>query len=184
VLAQLTYQSGHAVVWRDAINDWFHHISGIADVKGRVGNHPDRIEAESMVLEGYTPTDVSPWEDASGGKAIQCPDAKQPCTAMIRFAGNSGWYALDIQYFDQKNGESKYQVFVGNRLIDEWTADLRLPAIAPNGDSSTRRHISGVTLHPGDEIRIEGFPDAGALAPLDYVEINKIELISPGDAPR
>jgi beta-glucosidase-like glycosyl hydrolase len=40
VLAQLTYQSSHAIVWRDAINDWFHRISGILDANGRVGNHP------------------------------------------------------------------------------------------------------------------------------------------------
>jgi alpha-glucuronidase len=184
VLAQLTYQSGHAVVWRDAINDWFHHISGIADVKGRVGNHPERIETESMLLEGYTPMDVNPWEGASGGKAIQCTDTKQPCTAIIRFAGSSGWYALDIQYFDQNNGVSKYQVFIGNHLVDEWIADLHLPTTEPNGDSSTRRHISGITLRPGDEIRIEGFPDAGELAPLDYVEIHKMEPISPGPKPR
>ncbi len=184
VLAQLTYQSGHAVVWRDAINDWFQRISGVADVKGRVGNHPDRIEAESMVLEGYTPMDVNPWEDASGGKAIQCTDTKQPCAAMIRFVGSVGWYALDVQYFDQNNGVSKYKVIVGNRLVDEWTADLRLPATQPNGDSSTRRHISGLALRPGDEIRIEGFPDAGELAPLDYVEIHKMEPISPGPKPR
>jgi len=184
VLAQLTYQSGHAAVWCDAINDWFHRISGIADVKRRVGNHPERIEAESMLLEGYTPMDVNPWEGASGGKAIQCADTKRTCTAMIRFAGSSGWYALDVQYFDQNNGVSKYQVFIENQLVDEWTADLHLPASEPNGDSSTRRHISGIALRPGDEIRIEGFPDGGELAPLDYIEIHKMEPISPGHAPR
>lgn len=178
VLAQLTYQSGHAVVWRDAINDWFHRISGIADVKGRVGNHLERIEAESMLLEGYAPMDVNPWEGASGGRAIRCTETKQPCTATIRFAGSSGWYVLDIQYFDQNNGKSKYQVFVENQLVDEWIADLHLPATEPNGDSSTRRHISGMALHPGAEIRIEGFPDGGELAPLDYVEIHKMELTS------
>jgi len=179
VLAQLTYQSGHAVVWRDAINDWFHRISGIADVKGRVGNHPERIEAESMLLEGYTPMDVNPWEDASGGKAIQCTDTKQPCTAVVRFAGSSGWYVLDVQYFDQNNGASKYRVFVGDQLVDEWIADLHLPATDPNADSSTWQHISGVALRPGDEIRIQGFPDASELAPLDYLEIHKTELILP-----
>ena len=40
VLAQLKYQSGHAIVWRDAVNDWFHQMSGIDDQKGRVGHHP------------------------------------------------------------------------------------------------------------------------------------------------
>ena len=47
VLARLEYQAGHAIVWRDAICNWFFRTSGIPDAKGRVGNHPDRIEAEA-----------------------------------------------------------------------------------------------------------------------------------------
>jgi alpha-glucuronidase len=66
VLARLEYQAGHAIVWRDAICDWFYRISGIPDVKSRVGHHPDRIEAESMRLDGYIPVDVVPWETPSG----------------------------------------------------------------------------------------------------------------------
>ena len=171
VLAQLTYQSGHAIVWRDAIDDWFHRVSGITDSKGRVGYHPDRIEAEAMKLQGYAPVDVTPWEDASGGKAIECR-ATQPCVAKLSFSGAPGRYNMDVQYFDQKNGISKYQLFVGAQLIDKWFADLQLPATVPNADSSTRRHISGVTLLPGDEIRIEGSPNGEEFAPLDYLEIH------------
>src|SRR5438093_49942 len=33
VLARLEYQAGQAVVWRDAVNNWFFKESGIADVK-------------------------------------------------------------------------------------------------------------------------------------------------------
>jgi alpha-glucuronidase len=170
VLAQLTYQSGHAIVWRDAINDWFHQISGISDAGGRVGNHPHRIEAESMELQGYIPFDVTPWESASGGRAVVCIQA-QPCTAKYRFAGRKGWYDLDVEYFDQNNGISRYEVFVENQLVDDWLADSSLPATIPNGDSSTRRHIVGLALRPGYMLRIEGFPDAAEAAPLDYVEI-------------
>jgi alpha-glucuronidase len=172
ILAQLIYQSGHAIVWRDAIDDWFQRISGIPDARGRVGNQPMRTEAESMQLEGYTPVEVTPWEGASGGKAIVCPQTAQPCGAVLRFAGVSGWYDVDVEYFDQNNGASKYRVFVGNQLVDEWLADMHLPATQPNGDSSTRRRISGVALRPGDELRIEGFPDEGERAPLDYIEIH------------
>ena len=171
VLAQLSYQTGHSVVWRDAINDWFHRLSGIADAKGRVGNHPNRIEAEAMQLRGYTPIQVTPWEGASGGKAIECAQPTQSCTAALTFQGAAGWYELDVEYFDQKNGVSAFRVFVGGQLVNEWSADLRLPAIKPNGDSSTRRRIIGLALRPGDEIRIEGIPDQGERAPLDYVEI-------------
>jgi alpha-glucuronidase len=171
VLAQLEYQAGHAIVWRDAINDWFHRLSGINDFAGRVGNHPHRIEAESMELQGYTAVNVTPWEDASGGKAIGCPPPKHSCSARLRFDGAPGRYEINVQYFDQNNGVSQFRVFVGGRLIDEWRADASLPATEPNGDSSTRRVIPNVLLHTGDELRIEGVPDGDERAPLDYLEI-------------
>src|SRR5262249_11826881 len=76
VLAQLEYQAGQAVVWRDAVNNWFFKESGIADAKGRVGHHPNRVEAESMALNGYAAKPVTPWEGASGGTAIECGAAK------------------------------------------------------------------------------------------------------------
>jgi alpha-glucuronidase len=172
VLAQLIYQSGHAIVWRDAINDWFHQLSSIPDAIGRVGNHPNRVEAESMQLQGYVPVNVTPWEDASGGKAVECPAPAQSCSAQFHFAGKPGRYEVDIQYFDQNNGVSKYRVFAGQRLVGEWLADAALPATEPNGDSSTQRTIHHIMLRPGDEMRVEGFPDHGERAPLDYVELH------------
>jgi alpha-glucuronidase len=38
ILTRLQYQAGEARVWRDAICSWIHHLSGIPDDKGRVGN--------------------------------------------------------------------------------------------------------------------------------------------------
>lgn len=172
VLTRLEYQAGHAVVWRDAICNWFEHESEIPDSQGRVGHHPDRVEAEAMQLQGYTPVDVTPWETASGGKAIECAPPEQRCEASFPFDRPAGRYDLDIQYFDQNNGESKYRVFVGERQVDEWAANDHLPATCPGGDSSTRRRIKGLELHPGDEIRIEGYPDGKENAPLDYIEIH------------
>src|SRR5271165_617470 len=69
-LGLFEYQAGHAVVWRDAVTEWFQHISGIPDKLGRVGHYPNRIVAESMQADGYTTVDVTPWETASGGKAV------------------------------------------------------------------------------------------------------------------
>jgi alpha-glucuronidase len=172
VRARLDYQAGHAIVWRDAVCNWFFHMAGIADARGRVGHYPDRIEAEDMQLQGYVPFDVSPPETASGGKAIECVAPAQLCQAMFRFDRPAGWYELDVQYFDQNNGESKFRLFVGDQKVDEWAADDRLPATKPGGDSSTRRRITGLALRPGDEIRIEGFPDGAEHAPLDYIEIH------------
>jgi alpha-glucuronidase len=169
VLAQLQYQSGAAVVWRDAVANWFHRASGIADTQGRVGNHPGRFEAEAMQLDGYQVVDVTPWEAASGGKAIACAAAS--CTAAQRFEGEAGWYKLTVQYFDQVNGVSRFRLRVGRQVVDEWGAADRLPTRKLDGTSSTRRVVNGIALRPGDEIRIEGDPDGGETAALDYLEI-------------
>ena len=170
VLNRLEYQSGHAIVWRDAVCNWFLQTSGIADAKGRVGHHPDRIEAEAMQLKGYAVMQITPWENASGGKGIECRKTSA-CSASFRFNRGPGTYEMDVQYFDQRNGQSKFNVLVGGRRVDEWVANDNLPATKPGGDASTRRRISGLKLHPGDEIRIEGTADGEEYAPLDYVEL-------------
>ena len=172
VLERLEYQAGHAIVWRDAVCDWFLRVSGIPDAKGRAGTHPDRIEAEAMQLQGYVPLEVVPRENASGGKAIDCGQ-KQGCIAWFRFDGEPGWYELDVQYFDLNNGESTFRVFLGQQLVDAWIANDHLPTTKIGGDSSTRRRIKALALRPGDEIRIEGIPNGEERAPLDYVEIRK-----------
>jgi len=172
VLKRLEYQAGHAIVWRDAVCNWFFQISGVPDRLGRVGHYPDRIEAEAMQLLGYLPFDVVPRETASGGKAVECAPPAQKCSAAFQFNGAAGRYEMDIEYFDQNNGKSKFRVLVGDRVIDEWIADDHLPATKPGGDSSTRRRIAGLVLRPGDHIRIEGVPDGEEHAALDYVEIH------------
>jgi alpha-glucuronidase len=113
---------------------------------------------------------VTPWENASGGKAIEC-SGPQGCSASFRFNRDTGRYSLDVVYFDQKNGESKFSVFVGDKLVDRWVANDQLPATKIGGDSSTRRRIDGLELSPGVQIRIEGIPDRDEHAALDYVEL-------------
>jgi alpha-glucuronidase len=172
VLGHLKYQEGHSIVWRDAICNWFLRASDIPDARGRVGHYPNRTEAESMQLDGYVPVDVEPAETASGGKAVQCQATERPCVARFRFDRPAGWYEIDVQYFDQSNGESGFGVLVGNQLVDQWVANDDLPSSKIGGDASTRRQIPGIALRPGDEIRIRGTPDGGELAPFDYVEIS------------
>jgi alpha-glucuronidase len=170
VLAQLEYQAGQAIVWRDAVNNWFHRASGIADAQGRVGNHPERVEAEAMTLEGYGVRDITPWEGASGGKAVACDAAS--CSAAFRYDGAPGWRTIAVQYFDLMDGASSFRLLVGAEVIEEWRADKqRVPARRMDSSASTRRTITGVALRPGDLIRIEGFPDGRESAGIDYVEI-------------
>ncbi len=176
VLARLEYQAGHARVWRDSICNWFLRKSSIADAKGRVGHYPNRIEAEAMRLTGYQITDITPWEAASGGKAIECVSRDRQCAASFRYDGRAGWFDLDVQYFDESDGKSTFKLFVGEQLIDQWAADDRLPTTKPDAHASTRHRVRGVALRPGDTVRLEAVADGGENAGLDYVEINPAEM--------
>jgi alpha-glucuronidase len=169
VLAQLQYQSGQAQVWRDAVNNWFLRASGVPDAQGRVGHHPERFEAESMKLDGYSVVAVTPWEAASGGQAVSCPVRK--CTATLPFAGPPGWYTVRVRYFDQNDGISTFRLLVGHQLVDQWSAADHVPTRRIDASSSALRVVPGIALRPGDEIHIEGEPNGGETAALDYIEI-------------
>ncbi|HYL99810.1 MAG TPA: glucosiduronase, partial [Blastocatellia bacterium] len=171
VLDRLKYQAGSAEVWRDAVCDWFLRESGIPDAKGRAGHFPGRIEAESMKLDGYQIVDVTPWETASGGKAVNCPAGTPQCTATLTYEGPPGWYDLRVQYFDQDNGVSNFSVYIAGQLVSRWKADDHFPTDKINGSSSTRHTIAGVALRTGDKVVIEGIPNGGEGAPFDYIEI-------------
>ena len=170
VLRRQTYQAGHAMVWRDAVVNWFYKTSGIADVHGRIGNNRNRIEAEAMQLSEYLPVDVNPWETASGGKAITC-SGKAACSAVYKFTREPGKYGIAVQYFDQNSGVSHFELYVNKRLLDSWNAEDLLPSEKMNGHTSTRHTTSGVVLHAGDEVMVMGHPDGGEAAPIDYVEL-------------
>jgi len=172
VLALQEYQAGHADEWRDAVNQWFYKMSGIADVQDRVGHDPNRVEAEDMQLEGYTQAEATPWETASGGKGIVC-SGHNACTASTTINRTAGTYDIAVQYFDYRHGVSTYDLYLNGKLLKEWRADNTLPADKMNGDTSTRVTVHAVALKPGDVLKIEGHPDDGEPSPLDYVEISQ-----------
>ncbi len=174
VRTRLEYQAGHAIVWRDAIVQYFLKLSGIADERGRAGHYPGRLEAEDARLTGYKVIDVTPWEDASGGKAVSCDggDASQrSCSAEWTYSGAAGKFDVAVQYFDLQGGAAKFKLDVNGQTISTWTADAMLPSRRPHGDNSTRFTARGVALKPGDVIRVEGMPDGADPAALDYVEV-------------
>jgi len=168
--ARLTYQAGHAIVWRDAIVQYFLKLSGIPDEHGRAGHYPGRYEAEDARLTGYNVIDVKPWEDASRGKAVSCDQSK--CSAEWSYNGAPGRFNVAIQYFDLQGGNAQFSFAVNGRQKASWTADAQLPSRRPHGDNSTRFTAQGVDLKPGDTIRVEGAPDKSDPAALDYIEVS------------
>ena len=209
VLSLFTFQAGHAIVWRDAIDDWFHRISNIPDAQGRVGHHPGRFEAETMSTHGYQSVDVGPWETASGGKAAICRVASG-CSLSLTWPQSTGTYDVAVQYFDTWKGASRYRLQLGANTVAEWSASDTLPPLQfdPNmdGQTSTRFTAHDVKLKAGETLMLTGVPDTrdelnasdtergspGAIdhqarehrdyreyAPVDYIEIGPAGALTP-----
>jgi alpha-glucuronidase len=172
VLTRLQYQAGHAKVWRDAVCTWFLHKSGIADNEGRVGNYPNRFEAESLTLEGFEPQNVTPWETASGGQCAQCIEPSGKGALSMNYDGKPGWFQVSVSYFDEHDGASSFQLLVADQVVADWKADDSLPDSKPNGHTSTRYQSGPIALRPGDTIRVEAIADSGERAAVDYLEID------------
>ena len=190
VKARLEYQAGHAIVWRDAIVQYFLKLSGIPDERGRAGHYPGRLEAEDARLTGYKVIDVTPWEDASGGKAVSCqgttsvvprtaksetgalaPEGMRTCSAAWTYASAPGRFNIAVQYFDLQGGTARFTLTINSHPAASWAADATLPSTRPNGDNSTRYTVRAVELKPGDVLRVEGTPGGGDPADLDYIEV-------------
>jgi len=176
VLFRLIYQAGHSIVWRDAINDFYHNLSGIPDEARRVGHHPWRVEAESMTLSGYKPYRVSPFETASNATAIVTTTNSTVGTATTRLEYPSGAYDLAVNYYDLIGGKARWQVYLNDRLLGQWVGNNEdtlghAPSIYIDGHSATRITFRGVRIRKGDVLKIVGTPDGIEPAPLDYVAV-------------
>ncbi|KAJ5958363.1 Glycosyl hydrolase family 67 C-terminal [Penicillium vulpinum] len=172
----LDYQSGHSIVWRDAINDFYYNLSGIPDQAKRVSHHPWRIEAENMKLEGYKPYTVSPFETASGSVVIVTTSNSTAGTASTEITFPSGTYDLAVNYYDVYGGQSLWKVYLNNRKIGQWIGNSEdtfshTPSIYLDGHSAIRIKFRGIKIHKGDTLKIVGMPSGTEPAPLDYVAL-------------
>jgi alpha-glucuronidase len=177
VLYRLVYQAGHSLVWRDSVNQFYFNKSSIADTKGRVGNHPYRIEAESMKLDGYVPYDVSPFESASGFRAIVTKDNSTRASATTVLSDiKTGKYDVAVNYYDMALGNATWELYIGRDRIGQWNGDIeynlgRAPSPYVDGHTATRITINGVKIKKGSTLKIVGIPDGLEPAPVDYISI-------------
>lgn len=171
---RLVYQAGHSIVWRDAINNFYWNLSGIADTKGRVGHHPWRVEAESMQLQGYQPYAVSPFETASNYTAVATTSNSTTGTASTTLDFPSGTYDVGVNYFDMYGGKSRWSLYLNDKVVGKWEGNSEdvlghTPSIYLDGHSAIRITFNGVKVRKGDRLKIVGVPDGVEPAPLDYV---------------
>ncbi|ROW07208.1 hypothetical protein VMCG_03941 [Cytospora schulzeri] len=174
VLSRQVYQAGHSLVWRDAINNYYANMTSIPDEKGRVMNHPYRVEAENMELNKYMIVDMVPSEAASGYKGIMTTSNDTAGTATTTVQFDSGLYDIAVNYFDVIGGRANWEAFLNNRSIGHWTGDMEdnlghAPSSTMDESSATRVTFKGVSVRKGDIVVIVGIPEGIEAAPLDYI---------------
>lgn len=198
------FQAGHAIIWRDAISNWFQRISGIPDAQGRVGHDKGRIEAEAMQASGFEVINVTPWETASGSKAVSCKLAGG-CTLTTTTQQPAGRYNIAVNYYDMWKGVSQYELLVDGKQVATFAGDDTLPPAQynanPDGQTGTRFTAYTIALHPGAVITLHAVPDLRPelqnvtpaaeansqlrtrdyreFAPVDYIAIGPAGLITP-----
>ncbi|KAF2225419.1 alpha-glucuronidase [Elsinoe ampelina] len=176
VLFRFIYQAGHSIIWRDSINNFYFNLSSIPDEAGRVENHPYRIEAENMQLDGYVRYAVSPFNSASGKTAVVTASNTTTGTISTTLENESGRYDVAVNYFDMAIGRSTWELDLGDRLVGSWIGDSDLtlghaPSNYIDAQSATRITFKGVEVQKGDVLRVVGKPDGIEPAPVDYISI-------------
>lgn len=174
VLFRQTFQAGHALVWRDSINQFYYNLSEVDDHAKRVGNHPYRVEAEEMTLDGYRPYRVTPFHAASKYRAIVTTSNSTVGTASTNITFDSGTYDVAVNYFDVIGGKAQYKLHINNRTVGTWVGDLEdklghAPSVYLDGHSATRITFRDIQVTKGDILTLEGHPDGIEAAPIDYV---------------
>ncbi|KAK3330770.1 glycoside hydrolase superfamily [Apodospora peruviana] len=182
MLFRLKFQAGHSIVWRDAVNGFYYNLSGIPDELGRVGNHPYRIEAESMKLNGYAPVAVIPSETASNFTGIVITSTNGRGEAATTLDVPLGRYDIAFNYFDVIGGRAHYGAFLNDKPLLEWIGDLEDKlghafSTKLDGHSATRITFEGVEITRGDVLKIIGLADGIELAPLDYVSVLPVGIV-------
>ena len=127
-----------------------------------------------MELDGYKVQDVTPFEMASGSKAITC--GQPQCSAKAVVAGPAGQYRISVAYYDFHDGVSRYVLQLNGKPLGEWSADDTLPGNSISGATATRwTDWTPVALKPGDVLKLIAHPDTGEPAPVDYIEMTPLQ---------
>ncbi|MEO1635767.1 MAG: GDSL-type esterase/lipase family protein [Cyanobacteria bacterium J06631_9] len=129
-------------------------------------NTPITIEAEDMFLSGYFA------EPSKGYITLPFTDPDTSIgTASTQFTGTTGTYNIDVNYFDEIDGQAPFLVKVNGTIIDSWVANGSFGSTNASNQSRTTRTISGVVLNTGDTIEISAQENLGELGRVDSLQL-------------
>ncbi|MBD2358949.1 DUF4347 domain-containing protein [Tolypothrix sp. FACHB-123] len=137
------------------------------------------VEAEDMVLSGYR-LETSSGIGAYGGKLITFVNgsANETGTAYFDYSGPAGTYDLNLAFWDESDGNAKFEVYVNNTLRGTVNSNRNVNgATATINNKWEIRAVENLAVQPGDRIQIKGFEDSGDAARLDYVRLTQDKSI-------
>ncbi len=116
-------------------------------------------EAENMTLSGgYT---VADFTGASGGQIID--NSGGSGAAVQTFTGTSGTYDIQVNYLDEDDGQSAFEIYVDDVLKHSWTANI-------DDNEWHISTVSDVTVNNGSQIKISSVRNLGEHARVDYIK--------------
>ncbi len=122
-----------------------------------------------MKLRAFSNYSIENNEEASFLNNIKVPSSGTG-TASYTFAEASGTYDIQVNYFDENDGESNYSLYVGDTLIGSWTADRDLASAGADSISLTNKNFENVSIQKGSLIKIEGNFDHYEAARVDRLK--------------
>ncbi|CUH42218.1 right-handed parallel beta-helix repeat-containing protein [Ruegeria atlantica] len=127
------------------------------------------VEAESLDIEGGWK--VRDNSVASGGSYLNAA-GEGPAKASTEFEGETGYYDIVVNYFDEADGESTLDVNVGGETVDSWVWDQEKSQKFAARDSLTSHVIEDVWIENGELIAFEGTADGGEPLRVDSIEFH------------
>ncbi|MES0826902.1 right-handed parallel beta-helix repeat-containing protein [Ruegeria sp. SCP11] len=125
------------------------------------------VEAETFDIE-------SGWRVKSNsiasGEAYLNATGKGTAKASTEFDGESGYYDIVVNYYDESDGESILNVSVGGEEVDSWVWDQETNEKFATRDTLTSHVIEGVWIENGELVALEGTPDGNEPLRVDSVE--------------
>ena len=131
------------------------------------------IEAEDMHLCGYQVEHVGD-DVASGGKAIKLN--WYDGYASTHFTGHSGYYQVDVAYFDENDGHAMGKIKIGGDTVDSWNFDQHLGSRFASAENRVVRTVSeSIYIEQGEQIKLAGWFDGWEYARFDSIKFTEVK---------
>ena len=138
-----------------------------------------QLEVEAFDLSADAKIDNESF--ASGGayvKTRSSEDNQGNYRATSLFEGGTGYYDIEVGYYDEDDGEAEIIVKVDNQEVDRWFADQDLGDNSANATTFTTRMVENVHVSSFDLIELIAVEDGGDRGNLDYIKFTQADPAS------